>query len=118
MKELEELTKEDLIKLLDEQSSKHMMERATLKELTTTHILKEDTLFITSGGFIIGRPYVDEKPVVSGYIIISDVIIMDSLYPPIRKSAFHKASFQLAIDQIIAFTTIDRESFLQQLESQ
>ena len=69
-KHYDELSKEELIKKLDELTYKRLKEKATLKEFTTTNMLKdEDVLYVVPNGYIIGKPYVEETPVLSGYII-------------------------------------------------
>ena len=107
---------DDLSNILDEQTIKGLKEKATLKELTTTYTLKnEDTLFIVPNGFIIGKPYICEPRILSGYIMLSDVIILDSLSPQNNSCNFTNMVFQLGVDQIIAYSPVDRDSFLNQL---
>lgn len=118
-KTYDEMTKEELVKLLDEQTNKKLKEKATLKEFTTTYILKsEDTLFMVPNGFLIGKPYFGEGHILNGYIMLTDVVMLDSLSSVIKKVDFTNMIFQLAIDQIIAYSPVDRTSFLSQLQSQ
>lgn len=118
MKNFEEMSREELTKALDKQINNRFKEKATLKELTTYITKDQDTLFIIPNGFLIGKPYIGDEPMFSGYIIVNDVILFDSFVPEIKQTDFGNIVFQLAIDQIIAFTTIDRKVLFEQLESQ
>lgn len=116
MKNLESLTQEELISLIDAQIQKKLKEKANLKESITNALLPKDTLFILPNGFLIGTPY-DANNDITPYIILTDVILLNSLTSPIKRTNFPDSCFQLAINQIVAFTAIDRDSFLIQLES-
>ena len=116
MKDFKEFSKEELIGLLNKQSDKNLKTKASLKEITTPAILSDkDTLFLTSAGSILGKPYVEKDSLLSGYILLTDVLIITE-YSPLKTVTFNGSCFQLAIDQIIAYTPIDRESFLNQLQ--
>ncbi len=115
---IEDLSKEELIKLINHQTSLEISKKASLKEnMTPTMLKNEDTLFIIPNGFLIGKPYVEELKSGISYITISDVIVITSV-SPVKSVTFNGNCFQLAVDQIIAFSPIDRDSFLNQLQSQ
>lgn len=117
MKGFEELSKEELIELLNKQADKNLKAKASLKEMITLTLLKnEDTLFLTSAGSILGKPYTANADLISSYILLTDVVII-STYSPLKTTTFKGSYFQLAIDQITAITPIDRDSFLSQLQS-
>lgn len=96
-------------------------EKCTLKELGIYTNLKThdftDMLFLTSYGYIIGTPYVEPDipetaEVISSYIILSNVVIVRDD----KATFFNGKTFFLYVDQIIATSPIDRDSFLQQLK--
>jgi len=96
-------------------------EKCTLKELGIFGNLKangfSDTLFLTGYGYIIGKPYEDvdiesNAEIISSYITLSDVIIIrDGVV-----TTFSDFVFTLYVDQIIATSPIDRDSFLSQMQ--
>ncbi len=115
-KDFEEMSKDELINLLEKQADKHLYEKATLKESFTVKLLNnEDTLFFLSNGVMIAKPYIDGHTA-SPYVTVSDVIFMESINSPNTRATFNDMVFNLAIDQIIACSQVDRQSFLSQLQ--
>lgn len=116
MKDFENMSKEELIKIIDHKANENLNKKASLKEILTSNTIKnEDTLFITAAGYILGKPCIDGSPCTVPYIVISDVVMVTlNSSTRILQTGL---TFQLAIDQIIAYTPVDRDSFLSQLKS-
>ncbi|MBK5243667.1 MAG: hypothetical protein JJE18_01340 [Eubacteriaceae bacterium] len=96
-------------------------EKCSLKEFNILGNLEmnnySDMLFLTSYGYIIGKPFKSEEeeadPSIYSHIILSEVIIVRDT----QVTNFSGPIFLLYIDQIIATTPIDRDSFLAQIEN-
>ncbi|HEY5555961.1 hypothetical protein [Acetobacterium sp.] len=96
-------------------------EKCSLKEFNILGNLEmnnySDMLFLTSYGYIIGKPFnseeeVEKDPAIYSHIILSDVVIVRDT----QVTNFNGPIFLLYIDQIIATTPIDRKSFLNQMQ--
>lgn len=95
-------------------------EKCTLKEIDVLSVLKihnfEEMLFLTSYGYIIGKPYanIDEqgKQEIQSSILLENVTIIHEN----QNSNFKDGTFYLYIDQIIGMWQIDRDSFLSQMQ--
>jgi len=92
--------------------------KCTLKEYSFLALLiandYADSLFLTSFGQVIGKPYKDpEGNYISSQISLTDVIIINNNGV---KTNYTDFTFTLFIDQVIAMTPIDRDYFLSQLD--
>ncbi|MPM42975.1 hypothetical protein SDC9_89647 [bioreactor metagenome] len=96
---------------------KIIKEKCTLKDFETLAILRTLTsseyLFSTANGFILGKPYFEENTLVSSFLMLTEVVMLTNN----KNINFSNSIFYLSIDQIIAFSPIERDSFLHQLQA-
>lgn len=96
---------------------KIIKEKCSLKEFEIIAVIRsykqDDFLFITPNGYLIGKLYLEEEPMISSFLKLTDVVHINGGIT----NSFNNFIFDLAVNQIIAVSPIDREAFFAQIKS-